>query len=764
MTHDAKADHSEGPLSARRQELDVQRQRPPKPRLRTAPASAPDEGISPAFLWQVFCQWWRIGVPAGLLLAVCACYLVWFFHVPMYESIALIEIKSDRPYIAFEKGIENGDEDRFVQTQIELLRSPVVLVPILGRPEIGEMHELKNEVNPLEYLQKHLSIKQIGKSALYEVHYVSPSAQNAAAVANQIVKVYLDMQKGDNLRQTKLVIDVLEKERLDRSNRVEQLRRRVVDLAKEVTGRDPFGQGAVTDVDRALSSASSLHQDLNEVEVQSEILRAELQALQGAQSEHRDRPENSALIDLEISKRADVQELEATRAEIEEKIAARKKVMSSNDFGLPSVGDSQLQTLNQQLASIKAKLAARKTVLGRELQELRAYELKAERQRLIAAKMQELNSLDARRSLLAKKFDKQVAELKAGGAQSAQLEFAKDELAREEKVFELIAARKLSLQTELEAPDRVSKRLEASVPSLALDPIPYKMLLIACLASLVCPFALALAREMAVQRICNPQQLASESQLTVLGQVTRFPIRPVANGHNVLPIRQQREMFIFAESIDSLRTNLMLIEDLGGEGPTRVIAIASAVSGEGKTSVATSLAVSIAAATKKPTLLIDADLRSPDVAEVLGVTTRIGLAEVLTGKASLSEAIHASGQTNTYVLPAGADRVNPHHVIDGPKIGKLFDSLQAKFSTILVDTPPILAASESLIYTKAADRVVFCSLSGVSRAKQVRLAVQRLEATGANVAGAVLSGIPIGRSTYAYGYRSEAENLTDVNS
>lgn len=764
MTQNNNEDHSEGSLPKRRQEVDVLRQRPLRPRLRTEPASARNDGISPAFLWQVFCQWWQFGVPAGLLLATCACYLVWYFHVPMYESRALIEIKADRPYIAFQQGIENRDQDRYVQTQIELLQSPVVLAPVLGRPEIARMRELIDEVDPLKYIQKHLSIRQIGKSALYEVDYLSPSAQDAATVINHVVQEFLRMQKQEDTRQSKLVIEILEKERLERSNRVEQLRQRVVDLAREITGRDPFGQGAVTDVDRALTPVASLQNELNDVEVRSEILRTELRALKETKTMSRNRDVNSALIDLQIPSRPEVQELEASQAEIEGKIAARMNATSSKGFGMLLNNDTELQKLNQQLSSTKAKLAALKMGLRKELQGLRAQELNAEQQKLIATKMQELNTLDAQRKMLREKFDKHVDQLKAGGAQSAQLEFAKAELEREEKVFELIAARKLSLQTELEAPERVSLRQEASVPSLALEPIPYKMLLIACLASLVCPFAIALAREMAVQRICDAQQLTNESQLTVLGQVTRFPVRPVATSHTMLPVRQQREMFIFAESIDSLRTNLMLTENLGGEGQTRVIAIASAASGEGKTSVATSLAVSIAGATKKPTLLIDADLRSPDVAKVLGVSTRIGLAEVLTKKASLSEAILPTGQPNTYVLPAGESKVNPHHVIDGSKIGGLFDSLRTKFSTILVDMPPILGASESLVYAKAADLVVFCSLSGVSRAKQVRTAVERLQTTGANVSGAVLSGIPIGRSTYAYGYKGEVGNVTDVDS
>jgi tyrosine-protein kinase Etk/Wzc len=95
--------------------------------------------------------------------------------------------------------------------------------------------------------------------------------------------------------------------------------------------------------------------------------------------------------------------------------------------------------------------------------------------------------------------------------------------------------------------------------------------------------------------------------------------------------------------------------------------------------------------------------------------------------------------------------VNPHHILQGSRINELLTELRKKFTTIIIDTPPVLAASESLVYAQAADLVVFCSLAEVSRAKQVQVAVDRLQSTGANIAGAVLSGVRFNRYVYRYG-------------
>jgi capsular exopolysaccharide synthesis family protein len=210
-------------------------------------------------------------------------------------------------------------------------------------------------------------------------------------------------------------------------------------------------------------------------------------------------------------------------------------------------------------------------------------------------------------------------------------------------------------------------------------------------------------------------------------------------------------MLIFAESIDSVRTALMLSDSLSTGGNACVLAVASASAAEGKTSVATSLAVSFASATKKRTLLVDADLRSPDVAAALGVPGGPGLAELLSGTTRLGEALHRVGDTNTYVLPAGTAKGNPHHLVQSAAISEILDRLGKSFSYIIIDTPPVLSASESLVYAKAADFVVYCTLRDVSRAAQVRTAIGRLHDAGANLAGAVLSGVPCKMYEYQYG-------------
>ncbi len=706
-----------------------------------------DAGIGPAFVLWVLKQWWKVALPSGVVLACVAAAVVWYTYVPEYDAKALIVIEQVTPFIAFDVGKASGggSAERYIQTQIELLRSLVVLGPVLARPEIAHLDELKQEIDPQDYLLEHLTIRQVGKSQLYVVNYVSPSAQAAADVANAVVAEYLSIQSDEQFKQSQRVIDILEEERRRRELDVERLRERVMELAKEVTGKDPFGHGMVTDVGKALGPVAALYQSLTEVDVERAVLKAEIQSLREAKTLIPDHAVASGLLDLQIDGQPEVREQQALLDQISDYMDSLKGVVIDWEH------HGEYVRLQKDFESKSKKLAEIKQFLRQEMSKQRSDTRQQDRQRKIAAYEIEMVKLNVREKSLTARYAEHLEDLKSGGEKSVLLEFSRAKLVREEKVFELIAARKLALQTELRAPARVRLRQAATVASLPIAPIPYNMLLLSCTAALLAPLGLAVAREMTVRRISDAEQLHQESKLHILGEVTQFPVRPVATGTHVLSDRARREMFIYAESIDSLRTNLILSEEIRD---SCVLAITSAASGEGKTSVSTSLVASIASASGQPTIIIDADLRSPDVAEVLGVKPLPGLAEVLMGKCSLREAIRQVGETKAYVLPAGRARMNPHHLVDSERVQKVLDHLRKDFSTILIDTPPVLGASESLVFAKLADTVIFCSLRNVSRVRKVHLAVERLEHAGAHIAGAILGGTPTHHYANVYGYYS----------
>jgi capsular exopolysaccharide synthesis family protein len=575
------------------------------------------------------------------------------------------------------------------------------------------------------------------------------SASTAANVVNSVIAEYMNMHTDDEFQRSQRVIDILQEEHGRMSLEVERLRKREVELAKDVTGKDPFNDHGPLDMARAFSPVGSLFQSLTQIDLDRAVRQAELQSLMDSDTSFMDNAETSGLLDLEIENRPEVREKVASIQEVETQMDKFKATKSAFYKNPDSEADPAYISLKEERQRRQTELAELKTKTHDVVLAQRKEKHDQDRAVAIAKAKHELEAIDARKKYLSDRFASQVSLVTSGQEKSVELEFARAELARAEKVFELIASRKLALQTELRAPARIQLAQKANVPLAPVERLPYKMLFLVCTAAFCAPVALALARELTVRRITDVEQLSRESKLRVLGEIASLPVRSVAVSPGKLSGRLRRDMYVFAESINSLRTNLSVAEDLRNQ---QVFVVTSALSGEGKTSVATSLAMSFANAGGRRTLLIDADMRSPDVASTLKTKSQPGLFEVLTKKCKLTDAIHRVGDSDLYVIPGGRATRNPHHLVNIATSKGLLDQLRGNYATIVVDTPPILGASEALVLAKVADAVLFCTLSDVSRAKQVRIAVERLEHAGVNLAGAVLSGTSSKKYAYTYGY------------
>lgn len=152
-------------------------------------------------------------IPIGLLLAACAGVAVMLSYTPKYEAAALLMIEDSTPYVAFDR-VGGKESQRYIQTQLELLRSPVVLEPVLSRSEITGMSELSDAEDPVKYLRDGMLIKQVGGSELYTVAFTSSSARAASQVVNAVIDEYMKIHLGDESQRSQRVVDILEDERL----------------------------------------------------------------------------------------------------------------------------------------------------------------------------------------------------------------------------------------------------------------------------------------------------------------------------------------------------------------------------------------------------------------------------------------------------------------------------------------------------------------------------------------------------------------------
>ena len=346
-----------------------------------------------------------------------------------------------------------------------------------------------------------------------------------------------------------------------------------------------------------------------------------------------------------------------------------------------------------------------------------------------------LSSLRTKRLALAEDYDEEKSRIEKLGGETAEIYFAKTELEKATEILQRLTQRLEELKVERGRGTSMTTRAEATAPSWPIEEAPIKTIFIAATAAFLIPFSIATLFELSQKRLTSAEHIEANALAPLVGEIARIPGGTKSTqGHR-----------LFEESVDALRANMLFkLEGI------KTIGVSSAMPGEGKSSVASQLAISLAKASDSSVLVIDADLRSPDQHHLFGLEKTPGLCKLLSHEATVEECIDTSLGDLVHVLPAGRLEGNPHNLLSKKNLEDLFDTIQDKYSYIVVDTAPILPAAESLAITATCDATLLCTMRDVSRSDHLKRTQRRLEASGANVLGTVFSGVP--RTSYAYRY------------
>jgi protein-tyrosine kinase len=193
-----------------------------------------------------------------------------------------------------------------------------------------------------------------------------------------------------------------------------------------------------------------------------------------------------------------------------------------------------------------------------------------------------------------------------------------------------------------------------------------------------------------------------------------------------------------AETISALRSQLMLRWfDTAGEG--RALAVVSADRREGRSFIASNLAVSFSQLGQK-TLLIDADMRNPDQHTLFGIDNRSGLSAMLSGRGAADTVIHRiRGLPGLSLLPAGVQPPNPLELLSRPLFPQLLSDLALEFDVIILDSPAMSAVSDAQNIAVRAGSALIVARRNASRTATVRSAAGALNDTNTTVVGSVFN-------------------------
>jgi len=306
----------------------------------------------------------------------------------------------------------------------------------------------------------------------------------------------------------------------------------------------------------------------------------------------------------------------------------------------------------------------------------------------------------------------------------------------------------------------------AMIPSYPARPAKARNIALAFLVGLVGGIGLALLREYLDNTVKTPDDIETLTRLPSLAVVPAFGDGsghkrrmgifggPSTNGHEkrIELVAQHLPKSQMSEAFRALRTALLLSQP---DHPPQVILVTSALPREGKTTAAANLAVTLAQLGDK-TVLVDADLRKPGVGRLLNLGTGkyAGLSSYLAGVSTLDlVTVPHPAIPNLAAIPTGPLPPNPADLLSSHKLADAIAELRTKYKFVVIDSPPIMAATDAVILSVQADGVLLVVRSGETPKEAFTRARDLLISVKSRLLGVVLNAVDASAPDYYYSYR-----------
>jgi succinoglycan biosynthesis transport protein ExoP len=659
---------------------------------------------------------------------------------PVYTGTAMLRIEKEEPRILkFEPTGRDESAGDFAQTQLQthhrllqrraLANRVIGLVDLERHPEFGSVGRRPGELTDA-FLER-LHVEPVRNTRLVKVLFESRSPELAAQVVNTLADAVIAQQ-------------------LDDKKDASQYATRF--LTAEVNGAR-----------QALhSSETQLSQFLEE----NDILFV------GGERIGERVGERQALISQELATLSD--SLLKAKAERITKESMLAQATRATADALPAVlQDPLIAHLKEEATKLEGRYRElgqsfkaeypRMQRLAENIREVRR-QIHAEIQRFVEAARAEYRAALQKETEVRKLADEQRGLARKLDGQMARYNLLRREVDTSRELYTALSTRLKETQvasslltSNITVVDRADVPLKRSSPRTGLN------LLIGCLVGLVGGVALAFLFEYLDTSIRDPREVEAILRVPTLGLVPTRSALPAHLGRSLGPgngapgafalVAHQATSSILAEAFRNLRTSVVYATP---DSPPKTIMVTSLQQQDGKTSVSTNCAISLAQLGMGDVLLVDADMRHPDLHDILGVPQTPGLSDLLVGGVGAAEVVRPTRIPGLFVIPAGPVPANPSELLHSPRFTQALAVLGERFAHIVIDTPPLLGVADTLVLAPRVEGVILVLRHGHAARDAAQRAVQMLGSVRARLLGVVLNHAdarhtPGGYQYYRYG-------------
>jgi len=684
----------------------------------------------------------------SFLLAVVTIVSIATFRMqPVYSTTARVEIDRENSNVLPFQGADAYDyimdSDNYIETEAKILTSETLALQTIRSTGLASHPEYSSSEGPSEALASgslanhkrpaelaaflgSLSVRRVPNSRLLDVTFESTDPQLAARVVN----AHIENFREQNFRSRYQAIAQAS------SWLADQLDELKVKVQKSEDARLEYERkNQIWELDDKQNITTQRLADLNKELTDAQSERMKKQAL------------------YEFAKSADADSVPEMRNDIvlQDLNKKRSEVSAQYSDSLAQYGPNfpKVQRLQGQ---------------SKEIEQL----IEGEKKAIIEQMGNDFNAARQREMLLSQALDQQKAEANQMAERLVEYNILKREAEANKTLYDgmLTKLKEANIAGALKS-SNIRIVDPAMVPSYPTRPAKTRNIALAFIVGLVGGIGLALLREYLDNTVKTPDDIEALARLPSLAVVPAFSdsngngrrgllkgVSTSTNGHDkrIELVAQHLPKSQMSEAFRALRTALLLSQ---ADHPPQVILVTSALPREGKTTAAANLAVTLAQLGDR-TLLIDADLRKPGVGRLLNLTDGkyAGLSSYLAGVSSLDlVTVPHPAIPNLAAIPTGPLPPNPADLLSSHKLADAVAELRTKFKFIVIDSPPIMAATDAVILSVQADGVLLVVRSGETPKEAFTRTRDLLTSVKCRMLGVVLNAVDSSAPDYYYSYR-----------
>jgi len=691
---------------------------------------------------------WYIAAATFLLMCAIGLPAIWLLIKPLYSVTGAIRVA---PILT---NILSGEADSgeisnyqsFVNTQAQMITSGQVVervaddlidkkLSFFEDRTTGLVRKLKHALNGTEANPEPVSILKQAildgvitaasdrRTELINITMKSPNPKEAEQIVNAFIRNYRLVEGSSSAQGEDQKLSVLEKERNALTEDLLRLRTAITPLAQE------YGTTALAGRhDMKLQRVAGLLAELTKMEARRIYLEAQVKVLEQTKEEAIAPQELLKIREEYINDDPSVKLLTTSIVQLDQELIAAAQTLAPTN--------PELNRKKELLEAMKVHVGEQRENAGKAFDELMSKEVtKSGNQKLINAQT-ELEQTKAYENRFREILAKEDTETIGLGRKQLTIQELQDQLNLTRQMYDTVSRRIQELEMERKRPARIYAYSDAEIAEIRDKRIKYTIALI--FGAAACGMMVAFLRDKADRSLHTPADVVRCIGIPIIGTTTSSQTIKAA----LLPGQ-------IAEDYQTIRANLGL---LNSEGMPKKIVITSPGMQEGKTTFAINLATSMAKSGKR-VLLIDGDLRKPDIAYLLSLPHGSrGLQDILLGK-EFDQAVWSISSTGLDVLPSDSrNATDAFELLASPLTAQQINMLSKRYDHLIIDTPPMLAFPDALVWAKLADAVILTSFADRTTAEDLREATERFKQINVRVLGTVLSNVRAGRGYYHYSY------------